>query len=122
MIAVSTEVKVESVDTTHPRWGCVLSSIRMTGNGPSLMLTADGFLSSRQTVLAAFCGGQVVGHASFRVEPARTAAAVVVDAVLDSLSSHTADESVAHHLLQTARARAKVQRCRQLKSRGADAS
>ena len=66
-------LRVEPVDNQHPAWGEVLAAIFRTGNRQSLQLTDDGWLSSRQTILAAFDGPQVVGHLCFSLHAFRSA-------------------------------------------------
>ncbi len=61
--------RVEMVDEWHPAWERVLSFIDQAGKRGKLQVTPAGWVSARQTVLAAFIGDRVVGHLAFHVEP-----------------------------------------------------
>jgi hypothetical protein len=78
------------------------------------MLSDDGWLSSRQTVLAAFDGMDVVGHLCFRVEPMRSPMGrTVVRSRVDSFAVQPDgnSEAVEEMLLQTAEKRASLMQC-----------
>jgi hypothetical protein len=78
------------------------------------MLGEDGWLSARQTVLAAFDGPEVVGHLSFRVEPVRSSLGrTVVQSKVDSFSvaPEYAEQDVEELLLQSAQTRSRLMRC-----------
>ena len=109
-----TKILVEPIDNHHPAWGQVLSAILRTGNREAVLLREDGWLSSRQSVLAAFDGDQVVGHLCFRIEPTRCPAGLTsVKSRLDSFAvdGDYADHSIDEMLLDLAEARAKLMRC-----------
>jgi hypothetical protein len=110
----TSEIRVESVDNDHPAWADVLSSIFRTGNQHTLMLGEDGWLSARQTVLAAFDGEQVIGHLSFRVEPIRSSLGrTVVRSKVDSFSVEPeyTEVDVEEMLLKSAESRAHLMQC-----------
>jgi hypothetical protein len=105
---------VEPIDNHHPSWGDVLSSIFRTGNQHTLLLGEDGWLSARQTVLAAFDGTQVIGHLSFRVEPVRSSLGrTVVRSKVDSFSVEPgySEVDVEEMLLQSAESRSRLMQC-----------
>lgn len=107
-------IRVEPIDNRHPSWTQVLSCIFRTGNQDTLMLNEDGWLSSRQTVLAAFDGSDVVGHLCFRVEPVPSdLGRPVVRSKVDSFSiqQEYSDQQVEDLLLQTAQQRAQLMQC-----------
>jgi hypothetical protein len=69
----ASRVAVERVDQWHRAWPKVLDFIDRHGRRDHLHIDADGWLSARQAVLAAFNDHQeVVGHAVFHVEPIAT--------------------------------------------------
>jgi hypothetical protein len=107
-------LRVEPVDNHHPAWGAVLAAIFKTGNRQSLMLHEDGWLSSRQTILAAFDEDQVVGHLCFRIEPVRKA--IGTPQLTSRVDSFAVDESyygsdVDEMLQEVAEYQAKLMRC-----------
>ncbi len=61
--------RIEVVDDRHERWPSVLEFIDRVGERERLQFSDDGGISTRQAVLAAFLGDQVVGHLAFHVEP-----------------------------------------------------
>jgi len=67
--ASSPMIRLEIVDNWHKDWQAVLESIRRLGDERLLLTDVGGWLSARQTVLAAFKEGRVVGHLIFHVEP-----------------------------------------------------
>jgi len=107
-------LRVEPVDNHHPAWGDVLAAILRTGNRESLMLREGGWLSSRQTILAAFDADQLVGHLCFRVEPVRSEmgraklmSRVDSFAVEEPYGDHSVDEM----LREVAEYRARLMQC-----------
>jgi len=65
--------RIELVDNWHANWPAVLESIDEHGHRPRLRIDADGWLSARQVLLAAFCGERVAGHLCFDIEPVAAA-------------------------------------------------
>jgi hypothetical protein len=109
-----TSIRVEPIDNRHPAWSRVLAEIFRTGNREAIMLREDGWLSSRQTVLAAFDGGEMVGHLCFRVEPIKTAPGQTgVASRVDSFSvdGQYTDQRVHDSLMTRARSLAKQMKC-----------
>jgi len=107
-------IRVEPIDNHHPCWADVLSAIFRTGHQHTLLLGEDGWLSARQTVLAAFDGPQVIGHLSFRVEPVRSSlGATVVRSKVDSFEVDPgySEQDVEEMLLQSAASRARLMQC-----------
>ncbi len=107
-------IRVEPVDNQHPAWGRVLAAIFRTGNRQALQLSDDGWLSSRQTVLAAFDGDNIVGHLCFSLEPFRCEIGRArVNSRLDSFAvdSMYGGESVDDMLLEVAEYRSKLMKC-----------
>ena len=111
-------LRVEVVDAGHPQWPIVrrrLARSVWSDRWTLMELTPDGRLSARQTVVAAFLDGHVVGHACFRVEPARSAHGfVVVVARMDSrvVDAPFAGTAVEQVLQQMAESRARTMGCR----------
>ena len=62
--------RVDVVNNWHKDWPKVLEAIDRLGHRDALMLDEDGWVSARQSVLAAFDGDRVAGHLCFRIEPA----------------------------------------------------
>jgi hypothetical protein len=109
-----TSIRVEPIDNRHPAWGEVLAAIFRTGHREAILLREDGWLSSRQTVLAAFDGSSVVGHLCFRLEPMRsTMGRAEVQSKIDSFAvDHGyANKSVETLLVRQAQSRAQVMKC-----------
>ena len=107
-------LRVEPVDNQHPAWGDVLAAIFRTGNRQGLMLREDGWLSSRQTVLAAFDAELVVGHLCFRIEPVRSELGLTkLTSRVDSFAVEEAygDYSVDEMLQEVADYRARLMKC-----------
>jgi hypothetical protein len=109
-----TSIRVEPVDNTHPAWQQVVSAISRSGNQHALLLHDGGWLSSRQSLLAAFDGDEVVGHLCFRVEPTRSPKGQVeLRTKVDSFSIDVEanQKTVEDLLLRTGELRAKLMRC-----------
>jgi hypothetical protein len=107
-------LRVEPVDNQHPAWGQVLAAIFRTGNQHSLQLGEDGWLSSRQTVLAAFDGSHVVGHLCFSLHPFRSEVGQArVNSRVDSFAveSDYTNQPVDEMLHEVAEYRARLMRC-----------
>jgi hypothetical protein len=107
-------IQVEPIDHRHPSWSQVLAAVLRTGNPGALMLHEDGWLSSRQTLLAAFDGSQLVGHLCFSVEPSRAGDGTpTVKSKVDSFSiepTHS-DSQVDELLLRQANRQARLMKC-----------
>jgi hypothetical protein len=109
-----TSIRVEPIDHRHPSWSDVLAAIFRTGDRESVMLRDDGWLSSRQTILAAFDGPSVVGHLCFRVEPTRgSGGSARIQSRIDSFSIDDKydDQSVHDLLMGRANFLADVMKC-----------
>jgi hypothetical protein len=107
-------LRVEPVDNQHHAWGQVLAAIFRTGNRQALLLSDDGWLSARQTVLAAFDADAVVGHLCFRVEPRRSdLGRATVASRIDSFAVEDfhGRQEVEEMLHEVAEYRAKLMRC-----------
>jgi hypothetical protein len=109
----NTSIRVEPINNRHPAWSDVLAAIFRTGSRESVLISEDGWLSSRQTVLAAFDGDNVVGHLCFRIEPQRTQGRAIVHSRVDSFA---VEGTHAHHavdklLLDHADLHARVMKC-----------
>lgn len=108
-----TRIRVEPIDHRHPAWTDVLNAIFRTGDRNAVLLREDGWLSSRQTVLAAFDGPLVVGHLCFRIEPRRSQGRATINSRIDSLAVDTThvDKSVEDLLLDRAHSHAQMMKC-----------
>lgn len=73
------KVRVETVDNWHQEWQSVLAAIQLSGQDDALMIDQDGWLSARQTVLAAFGGRRVVAYLCFHVAPMKAGGKVLVE-------------------------------------------
>jgi len=107
-------IRVEPIDHRHPAWRDVLAAIFRTGHREALMLREDGWLSSRQTVLAAFDGQHVVGHLCFRVEAVRgKGGQSAVRSKMDSFSvdGEYAGQAVDELLVHRACLQARMMKC-----------
>jgi hypothetical protein len=62
-------VRIEIVDPAHARWAAVLKLISRLGDRPALLLDEDGWLSARQSVLAAFVNDKPAAYLVFHVHP-----------------------------------------------------
>jgi GNAT superfamily N-acetyltransferase len=111
-------LRVEVIDAGHPQWPAVRQRLVRSvwaDRWTLMVLEPDGRLSARQAVVAAFLDGRVVGHACFRVEPARSAdGSLAVFARMDSrvVDAPFAGTAVEHVLLQMAESRARTMGCR----------
>jgi hypothetical protein len=107
----SETVRVEVVDTAHRLWPKTLRAVVRTGGAESLLICDDGRLSTRQTVLAAVRGDEVVGHLAFRIEPA---AGRSVRARVDSFAVEPGEpgDGIEQLLTRTAERQAAVRQCR----------
>ena len=61
----------DAVDNWHPAWKKVLTHVARTGRPDKLAINADGWLSSRQVLIAAIVGATPAGHVCFTVTPAK---------------------------------------------------
>ncbi len=107
-------IRVEPIDHRHPAWRDVLAAIFRTGQREAVMLREDGWLSSRQTVLAAFDGANVVGHLCFRVEPSRSKSGqTALQSKMDSFSvdGEYANQAVDELLVNHANSQARMMKC-----------
>jgi hypothetical protein len=107
-------IRVEPIDHRHPAWRDVLAAIFRTGDREAIMLREDGWLSSRQTVLAAFDGQNVIGHLCFRVEPVRDdGGQTAVKSRMDSFNvdGEYADQAVDELLVDSACSAARIMKC-----------
>ena len=109
-------LRVELVDGAHRDWPAVHKQVARSGGADRLMLHADGRLSARQAVVAAFLDGRVVAHAAVSVRPTRTPAGVTVVAGLDSraVDAPFAGTSVEHVLMTVVDSRARTMGCRRV--------
>jgi hypothetical protein len=120
--APSPIIRLEIVDNWHRDWPAVLESIRRSGQAKLLLADVGGWLSARQSVLAAFKDNQVVGHLIFHVETMSTKQGsvvledgrVILEAHLDGLAvdPRYKDWGIEQLLLDFAEAHAKTLQCR----------
>src|SRR2546421_11681210 len=86
--------RVELVDNWHAQWPAVLSWVASTGQLGALMIGAEGWLSARQVLLAAFADTRVAGHLCFRLVPTAGASGkVLMEAHLDAFGHQTGAQS-----------------------------
>jgi ribosomal protein S18 acetylase RimI-like enzyme len=110
----SNSIRIEPIDHRHPAWSDVLAAIFRSGQREALLLREDGWLSSRQTVLAAFDGSSVVGHLCFRLEPIRSLrGGAEVRSRIDSFSvdNSYAGQAVDQMLVRLAESQARLMKC-----------
>jgi ribosomal protein S18 acetylase RimI-like enzyme len=122
VVASAPIVRLEIVDNWHKDWPAVLESIRRSGAERLLLTDVGGWLSARQTVLAAFRGDQVVGHLIFHVQPAHARdgsvvledGRVILEAHLDGIAvdPRQKDCDIDRLLLDFAESHAKTLQCR----------
>ena len=115
-------VRLEIVDNWHKDWPAVLAFIRRSGRAKLLLADVGGWLSARQSVLAAFKDGQVVGHLIFHVEPMQARdggvvledGRVILEAHLDNITvdARQQDWGIEGLLLNFAESHAKTLQCR----------
>src|SRR5688500_6420909 len=87
-------VRVQRIDASHPQWHPVLSHILRTSKRQKLQIGADGWMSARQVVLAAFVDGEPAAHLSFHIEPARRCSEARLDTCgVEPAHAHTGVES-----------------------------
>ena len=120
--APASKVRIEPVDNWHQEWAAVLTAVERSGQSSALMLDNDGWLSARQTVLAAFNGRRVVAYLAFHVAPMKTPAGMVVvehgravlEARLDAIwcADDVASQGVDQVLTGMAEAHALLLQCR----------
>ncbi len=126
------KVRVEIVDNWHKEWPTVLGAIDRNNLADRLMLDRDGWLSARQTVMAAFAGDRVVGHLSFHVAPIKHEGATLrtdqgrpaLEARLDAIAVERAavEAGVEQLLIRNAEAHALMLQCRAFRHDGGDCS
>ena len=68
-VAAALQPRVELVDNWHVDWPKVLTVVDRVGHRAALHIDADGWLSARQSLIAAFVGETAAGHLCFRVQP-----------------------------------------------------
>jgi ribosomal protein S18 acetylase RimI-like enzyme len=120
--AVPPTLRLEIVDNWHKNWPAVLEFIRQSGHAKLLLADVGGWLSARQSVLAAFKGDQVVGHLIFHVQTMQSAdtgvlledGRVILEAHLDGLSvdARHKNSAIDRQLLDFAESHAKTLQCR----------
>jgi hypothetical protein len=76
-------VRVEPVDNWHGAWKKVVEMVRKHGDERTLKLDDEGWLSTRQVLMAVFVGETPVAHISFSVSPTESGC---VEATLDGYS------------------------------------
>lgn len=109
-------LRVHLIDNWHDYWPAVLKLIEHLGKRSCLQLDEDGWLSARQNLLVAFCGGKPVGFFCFRVEPrivpgAKPAMVAIVEACEVDPNAGLDTQTVARELRQAAMNRALELRC-----------
>ena len=60
-------LEIEAVGSWHSRWQDILRGVERQGSIKRLKIDADGWLSARQVLLAAFVGDVVAAHICFSV-------------------------------------------------------
>jgi hypothetical protein len=114
----SPRLRIEPVDNWHAHWPAVLQSIYATGQGGSLLVDRDGWLSARQVLLVAFADNDAVaGHICFRINPAAgERGGVCVEAHLDAFGVTPGFEKleIGPTLKEAAKHRAESLKCAKL--------
>jgi GNAT superfamily N-acetyltransferase len=120
--AASPIVRLEIVDNWHKDWAAVLESIRRSGQKELLLADVGGWLSARQSVLAAFKENRVVGQLIFHVQPMHAKdggvvledGRVILEAHLDGMAvdPRHKDWGIDQLLLDFAESHAKTLQCR----------
>jgi len=106
------KTRIEIVDHSHARWPAVLKLIGRLGDRDALLLDEDGWLSARQSVLAAFIDDKPAAYLIFHVYPVGDGR---VEARLDALSFASPEaKRVSSDLLSDAALR----QCRKLRCVG----
>ena len=106
----TTTSHVGLIDTEDVRWPAVLGLIDRLGHRKYLQLESDGWLPTRQSVIAVWESGKPVGYVSFHVQPAGKRQ---VEAHLDAVGFRPAVAAKRHEpaLRRAALRRARVLRC-----------
>jgi len=122
LTASATKMRIETADNWHPEWSAVLAAVQRSGQEDALMIDLDGWISARQTVLAAFNGRRVVAYLAFHVAPMKTPAGAVmvehgravVEARLDAIwvAPDVADQGIDRVLTGMAESHALMLQCR----------
>ncbi|MGD0461735.1 MAG: hypothetical protein ABSB74_04525 [Tepidisphaeraceae bacterium] len=107
--ASNKKARIEVVDHSHARWPAVLKLIGRLGDRNTLLLDEDGWLSARQSVLAAFVGDKPAGYLIFHIHPLGDGR---VEARLDAAGFSSAE---VNRLLSTALSHTATQHARKLK-------
>ena len=120
--ASSPIVRLEIIDNWHKDRPAVLESIRRYGEERLLLTDVGGWLSARQTVLAALKDDRVIGHLIFHVEPMQARdggviledGRVILEAHLDGIAvdPRQKDCDIDRLLLDFAESHAKTLQCR----------
>jgi len=82
--------RIEIVDHSHARWAAVLRLIGRLGDRDALLLDEDGWLSARQSVVAAFVDDKPAGYLIFHVHPVGNGC---VEARLDAVRFSSAKQN-----------------------------
>jgi hypothetical protein len=106
MRATKKKVRIEIVDHSHARWAEVLKLIGRLGDRGRLLLDEDGWLSARQSVLAAFIDDKPAAYLIFHIDPVGDGR---VEGRLDAMSFASAG---ATRLLSKGLADAALRQCR----------
>lgn len=107
--ASSKKPRIETVDHSHARWPALLKLISRLGDRNVLLLDEDGWLSARQSVIAAFAGDKPAAYLIFRVQPLGDGR---VEARLDAMGFGSSDTA---GLMRKALSDAALRQCRRLK-------
>ncbi len=112
--------RIDLVDNWHKDWPTVLRAVGQHGNGASLHVGDDGWLSARQNLLVAFVEDEPAAHVCFHVEPAHgegeRSKRGCVEAKLDSygIDRKFCGQGIENHLRKAALDRASTLKCRTL--------
>ena len=107
-------LRIEPVDNWHGAWDKVMRHIVSHGREEGLRIDADGWLSARQVLMAAFVGDRPVAHVCFTVAPAKNSC---VEAKLDSfgIDPKFCGRGIESQLHRATVDRARALRCEKLK-------
>lgn len=116
--AVTSAITVGVVDHWHKQWQAVLEFVQSSGHHELVAGDANGWLSARKCVLAAFVEGRVAGFLAFHVVPVMGEFGVELFGKLDALVVRAGEKSadeIERELLERAGAHARdVLQCRSL--------
>ena len=107
-------LEIEAVGSWHSRWQEIVRTVERQGSIRKLRIDADGWLSARQVLLAAFVGEAVAAHVCFSVTLDKTGC-IEARLVSNGIDPRFSGRGIESQLHQAAVDRARSLRCVKLR-------